>query len=47
MDIGVAKSRFPRGLKDGELRGRRCNKCEKTLIPPRIYCEECFKPTDE
>lgn len=44
---GVAISRYLRGLKDGQLWARRCNKCGRTLIPPRMYCEECFRPTDE
>ncbi|MDV3277334.1 MAG: Zn-ribbon domain-containing OB-fold protein [Nitrososphaerales archaeon] len=44
---GVAISRFLRGLKEGELWGRKCNKCGRTMIPPRMYCEECFRPTDE
>ena len=44
---GVAISRFLAGLKEGELWGRRCRKCERSVIPPRMYCEECFRPTDD
>jgi uncharacterized OB-fold protein len=44
---GVAISRFLDGLKQGELWARKCNKCGRTLIPPRMYCEEDFVPTDE
>ena len=44
---GVAISRFLDGLKNAELWGRKCNSCTRTLIPPRMYCEECFRPTDE
>ncbi len=44
---GVAISRFLNGLKEGELWARKCNKCGRTLIPPRMYCEEDFVPTDE
>ncbi|MGD0478090.1 MAG: Zn-ribbon domain-containing OB-fold protein [Nitrososphaerales archaeon] len=44
---GVAISRFLDGLKEGELWARKCNKCGRTLIPPRAYCEEDFVPTDE
>ena len=43
---GVAIGRFLRGLKDGELWGRECDGCGRTLVPPRMYCEECFRPTD-
>ena len=44
---GVAVSRFLDGLKAGELWARRCNSCGRTMIPPRMYCEECFRPNDE
>ncbi len=44
---GVAISRFLDGLKSGEIWGRRCDRCGRTLVPPRMYCEECFRPTDE
>jgi uncharacterized protein len=44
---GVAISRFLDGLKDGELWARGCHKCGRVLIPPRMYCEEDFRPTDE
>ncbi len=44
---GVAISRFLDGLKEGELWARKCNECGRTMIPPRMYCEEDFRPTDE
>ena len=44
---GVAIGRFLKGLKEGELWARKCLKCGRTLIPPRMYCEEDFRPTDE
>ncbi len=44
---GVAISRFLEGLKDGKLWARKCFKCGRILIPPRMYCEEDFVPTDE
>jgi uncharacterized OB-fold protein len=43
---GVAISRFLDGLKKGEIWGRKCNNCGRKLVPPRMYCEECFRPTD-
>lgn len=42
---GKATSRFMEGLKDGEIWGRRCEGCGRTLVPPRMYCERCFRPT--
>lgn len=44
---GKAISRFLGGLMDGQLWGRKCGRCGRTLIPPRMYCELCFRPTDE
>jgi uncharacterized OB-fold protein len=44
---GVAIGRFLEGLRDGELWARKCNSCGRILIPPRMYCEEDFRPTDE
>ncbi|HXW37373.1 MAG TPA: Zn-ribbon domain-containing OB-fold protein [Nitrososphaerales archaeon] len=44
---GVAISRFLDGLKEGEVWARRCNSCGRTIVPPRMYCEECFRPTDD
>jgi uncharacterized OB-fold protein len=44
---GRAMSRFLAGLREGELWGRLCRGCGRTMIPPRMYCELCFRPTDE
>lgn len=44
---GVAISRFLDELKAGRLVARKCNKCERILVPPRMYCEQCYRPTDE
>jgi uncharacterized OB-fold protein len=43
---GVAISRFLDGLKDGQIWARECDKCRRILVPPRMYCEEDFRPTD-
>ncbi len=43
---GVAMGRFLAGLKEGKLWGRKCDVCGRVLIPPRMYCERCFRPTD-
>jgi len=44
---GEAISKFLGGLRDGELWGRKCKGCGRTMVPPRMYCEVCFRPTDE
>lgn len=43
---GVATSRYLRGLKRKELWGRECDGCGRVLVPPRMYCEACYRPTD-
>lgn len=43
---GVAGERFFTALRDdGAFTGSRCDSCDTTTIPPRIYCENCFSPT--
>lgn len=45
-DTGIAMGRFLRELKDGRIIGRRCERCQRVLLPPRMFCERCFRPTD-
>lgn len=45
-DCGVAIGRYLEELKEGRLIGRKCSKCRRVLIPPRMFCELCFRPTD-
>lgn len=45
-DCGVAIGRYLTELKEGRLIARRCNRCRRILVPPRMFCEECFRPTD-
>lgn len=44
---GVAGTRFFSELKEGRIMGTRCPECRRVLVPPRIFCEECFVDTDE
>jgi len=37
---------FLRGLREGKIYGRECKECSRILVPPRVFCEECFRPTD-
>lgn len=40
---GIAGEEFFRALKDkGEIQGTRCNRCEVTYVPARMFCERCF-----
>jgi uncharacterized OB-fold protein len=43
---GEAMSRFLAELQNGRLIARTCRKCKRVLFPPRMFCEECFRPTD-
>ena len=43
---GEAMSRFLAELQEGRMIARTCNGCERVLFPPRMFCEECFRPTD-
>ncbi len=44
---GQAMSRFLNGLKEGKILGVKCNGCGRIMVPPRVYCELCYKPIDE
>jgi len=43
---GIAMSRFLNDLKKGKILASTCNKCGRIMVPPRMFCEQCFKPTD-
>jgi len=47
FDAGAAIGQFLHGLKDGKLLGRKCHACGRTMIPPRMFCERCFRRSDE
>jgi uncharacterized OB-fold protein len=44
---GIAYSRFLEELKKGKIIGRKCRECGRILVPPRMYCDTCFRATDE
>ena len=46
-DTGEAIGRYLAELKNGRLIARSCRKCERVMIPPRMFCERCFRPTDD
>ncbi len=45
-DAGVAIGRFLDALKAGRIVGRTCQGCGRVLVPPRMFCERCFRETD-
>jgi uncharacterized protein len=44
---GVAIGTYLDGLKKAKLLGVRCRSCKRIMVPPRMFCEECFKTVDE
>lgn len=46
-DTGQAISRYLAELRQGRLIARSCRACERVMIPPRMFCERCFRPTDD
>jgi uncharacterized protein len=47
LDTGEAMGRYLAELKQGRLIARCCRACERVMIPPRMFCERCFRPTDD
>jgi len=45
-DAGVAVGRFLEELKQGRIIGTRCDRCGRVVVPPRVFCEWCFKTSD-
>jgi uncharacterized OB-fold protein len=46
-DCGEAIGYYLEELKNGRLAARRCHVCQRVMIPPRMFCEVCFRLTDE
>ena len=41
---GLAGETFFRGIKDkGTFLATRCDACDVTFVPPKIYCDRCFE----
>jgi uncharacterized OB-fold protein len=45
-DSGEAMGAFLEGMRDGRIVATHCAQCDRTLVPPRKFCEVCFRPTD-
>ncbi|MEM4728534.1 MAG: Zn-ribbon domain-containing OB-fold protein [Thermoplasmata archaeon] len=44
---GVAIGTYLNGLKEGRILGVRCSSCGRIMVPPRMFCEQCFIPLTE
>ena len=43
--LGRAGEAFARGIEQGRLVAARCDGCARVLLPPRGFCERCFRET--
>lgn len=46
-DTGVAINRYLEELKNGKIIATECRKCNRIMLPPRLFCELCFIPVAE
>jgi len=46
-DNGPALGRYLAELKNGKIIAKKCDKCHRIMIPPRMFCELCWRPTGE
>ena len=46
-DAGVAIGRYLQELKNGRIIATKCNQCNRIMLPPRLFCELCFRPCDD
>ena len=46
-DIGVGYGKYFKELKRGKIVGAKCKKCNRILLPVRIFCEWCWRTVDE
>ena len=46
-DTGIAIGSYLAGLKAGIILGAHCTTCRKTVVPPRLVCEWCYRPMEE
>ncbi|MCG3108926.1 hypothetical protein L3N51_01216 [Metallosphaera sp. J1] len=45
--VGPDGEAFLRGLREGKILGRKCPRCGRVYVPPRLYCEYCFLENGE
>ena len=46
-DTGVAINRYLSELKKGRIIATKCRKCNRIMLPPRLFCELCFIPSND
>ncbi len=45
--LGTTTSAFLQGLGEGRVLGRRCDTCERVLVPARSFCDRCHVATGQ
>lgn len=45
--VGKEAATFFDGLRRGEMLGSRCGSCGQVAVPPKAFCEACFKRVSE
>ncbi len=46
-DAGIGYGTYFAELQRGRIVGTKCNKCNRVLLPARVFCEWCFRTVDE
>ncbi|MDW7740401.1 MAG: Zn-ribbon domain-containing OB-fold protein [Bacillota bacterium] len=46
-DTGVAITRYLNELKKGKIIASECRECSRIMLPPRMFCELCFRPSGD
>jgi hypothetical protein len=46
-DNGPALGRYLAEMKNGRIIAKKCDGCHRIMIPPRMFCELCWRPTGE
>lgn len=46
-DTGVGIGTYLASLKKGTILGSYCSTCRKTVVPPRVVCEWCYRPMEK
>lgn len=45
--LGTTTSAFLQGLSEGRILGRRCDTCQRLLVPARSFCDRCHVDTGQ
>ena len=46
-DNGPAIGRYLAELKNGKIIAKKCDQCHRIMLPPRMFCELCWRPSND